>query len=208
MKHTQKVFLLLNGEAPKNIPDFKNVDFICTTDGGFNTLKKWGITPDLITGDFDSSSHHPKEVETLHTPNQDFTDFDKMLTILHQRGYKMIDIYGASGKEQDHFLGNLHTALVWKDRLELTFFDDYGRYFFAKNNTTLSNVKDKTISLVPFPETKNITTNGLQYPLINENLSFLHRIGTRNRAIKNNVSIRFKEGNLLLFVNNRVINND
>jgi len=201
MKSKQIVFLLLNGDPPKKQPDITSFDFICTTDGGLNTLNKWKITPNLITGDFDSSSNFPKGVEVIHTPNQEFTDFDKMLDILHKRGYKHISVFGASGKEQDHFLGNLHTALQWKNSLELIFFDDYGRYFFANNTLILSDVKGKTISLIPFPETKNITTKGLQYPLNNEDLSFLHRIGTRNKAIKEEIVITFKEGNLLVFVN-------
>jgi len=62
MKSKQIIFLLLNGDPPKKHPNITSFDFICTTDGGFNTLKKWGVTPDLITGDFDSSSHHPKNI--------------------------------------------------------------------------------------------------------------------------------------------------
>lgn len=200
MKTEPKVFLLLNGEIPSHLPDLKSYNFICTTDGGLHILEKFGVIPDLLTGDFDSSTNHPKNVEIVHTPDQNYTDFDKMLQILYDRGYNIVDVYGASGGEQDHFLGNLNTALVWKEKLKITFFDNNGYYFFAKNKTELQNVKGKTISLFPFPKAKKVTSKGLQYPLKNTTLKIGKLIGTRNYAIENNVSIRFNKGNLIIFV--------
>jgi len=203
MKSQQKVFLLLNGEVPKKRLDLKKYDLICATDGAYQTLEKMNVSPDLITGDFDSAKHPSKNTrrEVIYTPNQDFTDFDKMLYTLYKKNYFKIDVFGASGKEQDHFLGNLHTALKWKDKLKITFYDNYGTYFFAKKNTELKEVKGKTISLFPFPETKSITTAGLQYPLNNENLSLITRIGTRNKAIDDTIKINFTKGELVIFVN-------
>ena len=59
----------------------------------------------------------------------------------------------------------------------------------------------KTVSLIPFPEATGITTKGLQYGLNNEDLIFGKRIGTRNKAIKNQIHIRFRAGHLFVFVN-------
>ena len=195
------VFLLLNGELPKTLPDLDKYELICATDGAYQFLKEQEIKPDFISGDFDSLETIPKDIEVIHTPNQDFTDFDKMLKILFDKGYKNIDIYGASGKEQDHFLGNLHTAIQWKNKLNLTFFDNHSRYFLADKSTSISNCIDKTVSLVPFPKAKKITTEGLQYPLQNEDLTFGKRIGTRNKAITNNIKITFESGELFIFIN-------
>ena len=195
------VFLLLNGEPPTNLPNISNYEVICATDGAYHFLEKNKIKPNFISGDFDSIENLPKDIEVIHTPNQDFTDFDKILQILFEKGFKNIDVFGASGKEQDHFLGNLHTAIQWKNKISLTFFDNHSRYFLAKKNTEILNSVDKTISLVPFPEATNITTKGLQYPLQDEKLTFGQRIGTRNKAIKNKVEISFKTGELFIFIN-------
>ena len=105
-----KVLLLLNGETPVKIPELNDYEIICATDGAYHYLNEKHIAPDFISGDFDSLENLPKEIEVIHTPNQAFTDFDKILQILSDRGYKNIDVYGASGKEQDHFLGNLLTT--------------------------------------------------------------------------------------------------
>ena len=195
------VFLLLNGEPPKTLPDLDEYEIICATDGAYKYLKENNIKPNFISGDFDSLENLPKDIEVIHTPNQDFTDFDKMLKILFDKGYKNIDIYGASGKEQDHFLGNLHTAIQWKNKLNLTFFDNHSHYFLADKSTSISNCIDKTVSLVPFPKAEKITTKGLQYPLKSEDLTFGERIGTRNKAIQDNIKITFENGELFIFIN-------
>ncbi|HFS67547.1 MAG TPA: thiamine diphosphokinase [Flavobacteriia bacterium] len=200
MKNTKKAFLLLNGELPNQLSNLQNYDLICATDGALHKLEKFNKIPDLLTGDFDSSTNHPKNIEIIPTPDQEDTDFGKMLQILFNKGFKNIDIYGASGLEQDHFLGNLNSALVWKNRLELTFYDNHSTYFFAKNKTILKNVKGKLISLYPFSKAKKITTKGLQYPLKKEALKIGKRIGIRNFAIESDVKITFKKGNLLIFI--------
>ena len=195
------VFLLLNGEPPKNLPNFSYYELICATDGAYQFLKDKGINPNFISGDFDSLENIPKDIEVIKTPNQNFTDFDKILQILFDKGFKNIHVYGASGQEQDHFLGNLHAAIQWNKKLKLIFFDNYSRYFLADKKTEITNCNQKTISLVPFTEAKNITTKGLLYSLKNENLTFGKRIGTRNKAIENKVEISFKTGELFIFIN-------
>ncbi len=198
----KKVFLLLNGEKPKEVPNFSVYDLICATDGAYQYLEKHKIVPDFISGDLDSLKAIPKEIEVIKTTNQDFTDFDKILQILFDKGFTNIDVYGASGQEQDHFLGNLDTAIRWKKKLTLTFFDNNGTYFLAKKKLVLSNCKGKIISLIPFSKASKVETFGLKYSLKKETLKFGKRIGTRNLAIDKKVKINFKKGNMFVFINN------
>ena len=124
-----------------------------------------------------------------------------ILKFLFDQDFYQIDVYGASGNEQDHFLGNLHTAIQWKNKLKLTFLDNYGSYFLADKSTIITDCKNKVVSLVPFPSVEKITTEGLQYQLNNEDLVFGKRIGTRNKAKENKIKITFESGNLFLFIN-------
>lgn len=199
---TKKAFVLLNGLEPTVFPDVSEYDIVCAIDGAYNHFEKNNIVPDLVTGDFDSINNIPTTVEVLKTPDQDFTDFEKALHILRKRGYNSIDIYGGSGKEHDHFLGNLSTALLWKNEIRITFFDDYGTYFFIEDKCTLNNVLDKTISLIPFPIAQGILTEGLKFQLKNEPLTFGKRVGTRNKAIENEVKISINSGELLVYISN------
>lgn len=197
----KKVFLLLNGEPPIKMPNLNEYDMVCATDGAYGFLKENNISPDFISGDFDSLKGLPQDIEVINTPNQNYTDFDKILKILFEKNHTVIDVYGASGKEQDHFLGNLHTAIHWETKLNITFFDNYGSYFLARNHMRLKGCKGKTISLVPLNTVSGISTSGLKYPLKNEALTFGTRIGTRNVAIEDEISITFKAGHLFIFIN-------
>tara|TARA_B110000879_G_scaffold129212_1_gene169871 strand:+ start:363 stop:1070 length:708 start_codon:yes stop_codon:yes gene_type:complete len=196
----RKAFLLLNGAEPSLLPDLGSYQFICAADGAYNVLKSKDIAPDLVVGDFDSIGAIPAAIETVHRPDQNLTDFDKALALLKERGFLNIDVYGASGKEHDHFLGNISTAIQWKDLLNITFFDDFGSYFFSEKTLELKAVKGKTISLIPFPTVHKIFTKGLAYPLQEETLTFGKRIGTRNKAIEDKVHISFESGDLLIYV--------
>ncbi len=200
--NSKRAFILLNGAEPSTFPDLSIYDIVCAIDGAYNHFKSKNIEPDLVTGDFDSIHTIPSNIEVIKTPDQNFTDFDKALTILKNRGYIHIDVYGGSGKEHDHFLGNISTALQWKNSLKISFFDDFGTYFFIEEQITLTNVKGKNISLIPFPIAHEIFTEGLAYPIINETLTFGKRIGTRNTAFDNDVKITFKGGELLVYISN------
>lgn len=74
-------------------------------------------------------------------------------------------------------------------------------YFLADKKTTINNCKHKIVSLIPFAEATEITTKGLQYGLNKEDLIFGKRIGTRNKAIENQIEVSFKSGNLFIFIN-------
>lgn len=223
----KKALLFINGEPPKTLPDLSGYDLIACSDGAFHYLKEKNFPLEklsFISGDFDSHCHSELEVyteqsrseesetlrqaqrdktykfEIIETPDQNKTDFHKALEIIFEKGFENIDIFGASGGEQDHFLGNLSTAFFFKDRLNITFFDDFSSYFFIPKKFSLHNVKGKMISLLPFPVAKNIETKGLKWALNNENLVLGKRIGTRNVAENDDVFIEYQEGDLLIFV--------
>ena len=197
-----KALLFLNGEVPTTIPDTTNYKTIFCTDGAFRYLQKLNIQPDIISGDFDSFeiSQFPPEIEIISTPDQNDTDFAKALTIIKNKGFSDVDVFGGSGRLQDHFIGNLNAAYRFKNQLNITFYDNYSKYFFAENSTKLEGYFGRTISLIPFPECKNIVTKGLEYPLNNEDLNLLSRIGTRNKANQDFVTIEYTEGALVLFI--------
>ena len=206
-----KALLFINGDAAKTIPDLSGYALIACTDGAFHYLEKLHFPLgmlDFISGDFDSrqieneiirqAQNHSFEI--IETPDQNKTDFHKALEIIIEKGFDNIDVFGGSGGEQDHFLGNLSVAYAFKDKLNLQFFDEYSSYYFIPKNFSISDVKGKMISLMPFPIAKNIETKGLKWPLNREDLMLGERIGTRNVADSQEVSIQYKEGDLLIFV--------
>ena len=206
-----KVVLFINGDAPKSLPDLEKYTFIACTDGAFHYLKRLGFPLqklDFISGDFDSHSGADEEVyedKFIYTPDQNKTDFHKALDIILDKGYQNIDVFGGSGGEQDHFLGNLTVAYSFKEKLNIKFYDEFSEYFFVPKSVVLKNVKDKLISLYPFPIVENITTKGLNWSLNDENLSVITRIGTRNFATEDEVFIEYEKGDLLVFIGKKYL---
>ena len=201
-----KALLFINGDAPEAFPDLENYYLIACTDGAFHYLKRLDFPLDkldFISGDFDSHSGADENVyeeKFIYTPDQDKTDFHKALEIISEKGFKNVDVLGGSGGEQDHFLGNLTVAFGFKDQLNIKFYDAFSEYYFIPKNFTLKNVKNKMVSLYPFPSVENITTKGLNWALTNGNLSIISRIGTRNFAVEDEVSVEYEKGDLLIFI--------
>lgn len=203
---TDKALLFINGVPPKNLPETEDYAMIACSDGAFHYLKEKNFPLDkldFISGDFDSHLGNDEAIyhdRFIFTPDQDKTDFHKSLEIIQERGITAVDVYGGSGGEMDHFLGNLTAAFLFKNHLEITFYDEFSTYFFAPKTLVLENVKGKIISLYPFPLTENITTKGLNWPLNNESLDISKRIGTRNLASEETVVIHYGKGDLVVFV--------
>ena len=198
--------LFINGTPPKNLPNTEGYAIIACTDGAFHYLKEKNFTVDkldFISGDFDSHSGIDENIyyeKFIFTPDQNFTDFQKALDILKNKDVKKVDVYGGSGGEQDHFLGNLHVAFLFKDLMEITFYDEFSSYFFIPKDFEINNVEGKMVSLLPFPKVENLVTDGLNWELKNEDLEITKRIGTRNFATKSTVKISYSDGDLLVFI--------
>ena len=201
-----KALLFINGVPPKNLPETEDYAMVACSDGAFQYLKEKNFPLDkldFISGDFDSHLGSDEAIyhdRFIFTPDQDKTDFHKSLEIIQERGITAVDVYGGSGGEMDHFLGNLTAAFLFKNHLEITFYDEFSTYFFAPKTLVLENVKRKIMSLYPFPLTENITTKGLNWPLNNESLDISKRIGTRNLASEETVVIHYGKGDLVVFV--------
>ena len=187
---TDKSLLFINGIPPKQLPELLGYEITACTDGAFHYLKEMNFPfdkLDFISGDFDSHSGKDESVydeKFIYTPDQNKTDFQKALEILEKKRIKEVHVYGGSGGEMDHFLGNLSVAYLFKDRMKISFFDEFSTYFFSPKHLVLDNVKGK----------------GLEWLLEAETLNIQTRIGTRNRASENRVEINFERGDLIVFL--------
>lgn len=198
-----EVGLFLNGEPPPFLgKKFFFYKKIFAVDGAFYYLNQSGISVDYITGDFDSllKEDIPSGLNFLNTYDQEHTDFDKALNIIHKKGFLNINVWGGSGKEQDHFLGNLSTALKYKKKLSIIFHDKYHSYFFSDKKTFFYQKKNKKVSLFPFPEVEGLQTHGLKYPINKGDLEIGKNIGIRNESYEEKIEINYKKGELLIFI--------
>lgn len=176
---------------------------ICA-DGGANRLRRWKIRPHVIIGDLDSLIPLTKrvfsDVETVYLPDQNSTDLEKALDYLIEHKYERAVIFGATGNQIDHTLANISILLKYKDRIDLMIKDAAFDIFFVNREKTLAVTRGQRISLMPTGVCRGVTTTGLRYPLSNEEIAFGVREGISNEALEDSITVRVKEGNLLMMV--------
>lgn len=82
--------------------------FICAADSGLDTLRAWGVRPNLVVGDFDSLadrsvlSEYAEVIE--HPRDKDDTDTELGIAALRARGFKRVVLAGGGGGRLDHSL--------------------------------------------------------------------------------------------------------
>ena len=152
-------------------------------------------------GDFDSIPQNLKEDLAnilVHAPDQSENDLRKSLKWIEEHGGKSVIILGASGKREDHLLGNIFSILQFDTQMDMVMITDYGRFYTVHESQKFDGVKGQQVSLFSVDQSIKITTTGLEYPLQNEALSTLYG-GTLNAVVDDEFSINISHGQILVY---------
>ena len=142
-------------------------------------FRKW---PDVIIGDLDSlravEDVGPyRGVEPIRISDQDTNDLEKAMAYCAQQGWRNPVIVGATGKREDHALGNVFRALAYGCEIVT----DHGRFIPVRGKATLTVAKGAAVSIfAPDPKTR-MTSKGLEWPLDGVRFRNLY-CATLNRA--------------------------
>ncbi|MBR2106967.1 MAG: thiamine diphosphokinase, partial [Treponema sp.] len=109
---------------------FKSDDFFVFCDGGLNHIKKLGVKPNLIIGDFDSACKNDfdiSQIETIELPCQkDDTDTFFAVKEALNRGFDDFLCVGCIGNRFDHSLCNVSVLLYLQEKnVKAILVDDY-----------------------------------------------------------------------------------
>lgn len=174
---------------------------VIAADGGLAHVRKAGITPEAVLGDFDSLGYIPQDARVFPVEKD---DTDAMLAVRHglARGYRRFVLYGSlDGPRLDHTVANFQT---------LQFLADHGAegYLVGKDHM-VSVVKNETIVfpgkpkglLSVFcmgPDAHGVTLKDLQYPLTDGTLSAGFPLGVSNHFQDKPATVTVRNGSLLL----------
>ena len=123
--------------------------------------RHFGRWPTVIVGDLDSCPRQPTAVEVVRVPEQETNDLEKAMALCAARGWRDVVIVGATGKREDHAIGNVFRALV----RGLPIVTDHGRFEPVRGCVTLRVRIGAAISIfAPVPRTC-MTSRGLEWPL-------------------------------------------
>lgn len=197
--------ILANGDYPTAetpLRILKEAPYIVCCDGGANRYIESGRTPDAIIGDGDSlaTEYRDKYSHLLHrVTEQESNDQTKAVRFMLSQGKCNIAIVGATGKREDHTLGNISLLIEYaRAGANVRTYTDYGVFIPCNNNTTIATKPGQQISIFNFTAT-DFSSHGLRYPIFDFNNWWQ---GTLNEATADSITIKAK-GEYLLFINYR-----
>ena len=185
--------ILANGEFPKRggaawklLAEATRV--VCCDGAADAYRRRFRRWPDVIVGDLDSVSRLPSHVSRppslVKVPDQDTNDLEKAMAYCAKQGWKSPVIVGATGKREDHALGNVFRALDYGCEIVT----DTGRFVPVCGRATFKVAKGTAVSIfAPDPKTR-MTSKGLEWPLDGVRFKNLY-CATLNRATGSRVTL-------------------
>lgn len=164
-----------------------------------------GRTPFAVVGDGDSIDDDTKSlVPFVRIPDQDTNDLTKAITWLRRQsplavgeglGAGPLAIIGATGRREDHTLGNISLLVEYmRQGLDVTMITDHGIFRPARGTQTFKAAAGQQLSIFNF-SCSRMRNDGLAYqfpPLTN------WWMGTLNEALSENFTIE-ADGDYLVF---------
>ncbi len=196
------VVVVGNGDYPSHPIPLKILNeskFVVCCDGGANEYIRKGNIPNLIIGDGDSLSKENairfKERIKIDS-DQETNDLTKAVKYLLKNDFRDILIVGASGKREDHIIGNVSLLREYLlHGANVRMYTDYGVFIPCHNEIRFKSEKGIQISIFNV-NAINFDSKGLKYPLYDFTALWQ---GTLNESIGEIVEITAK-GEFLLFI--------
>jgi len=191
---------------------------VIAADGGARHCQDLGLIPSVVIGDFDSLT--AEELDQLerdgaqvvrYPGRKDFTDLELALQHAVSLGAGEILVFGALGARWDQTLANLLLpAAPGLENVSIRLLDGLQEIALLRSGEThtLTGQPGDTVSLVPLGgHAHGITTEGLEYPLVDGTLYFGATRGISNVLLGERASVRLKDGLLLCTIIHQEKNN-
>ena len=199
--------VLANGDFPnseKTRAYLSKASYLTCCDGAANQAIVNGFIPDAIVGDLDSLD---PEIKTrfsnivVHISEQETNDLSKAFNYCLSKGWKNVVILGASGKREDHLLGNVSLLAEFVTRANsIQMVTEFGCFCVVRTPGIFHLQKGRQLSLFSLNPQQEISSQGLKYPLNRLRLSSWH-VGTLNETLTNQFTLDFTpESPIILYI--------
>ncbi|MCL2106309.1 MAG: thiamine diphosphokinase [Oscillospiraceae bacterium] len=194
----------LIGAAPDAAPVvLEEGDYVIAADGGCDTVRKWGLLPDFVVGDFDSMLQPaPSGVTCKKVPaEKDDTDLALALREGLDRGYRRFELIGAAGGRPDHTFANMQLLVKAASLGAFAVMrqDGFSTAALTENGSLKLRGSGK-VSVFSFGgQAKGVTLRGLKYPLVEAELTQDKPVGVSNEIVGGEAEISLENGVLLVF---------
>ena len=204
-ENNKKTVVVADGNFPVHeIPlgYLSKADVIVCCDGSAGSSVNAGFIPDAIVGDMDSLSNDlvKRFADRIHADNnQETNDLTKAVLWCSQSGYNDIVIVGATGKREDHTVGNISLLVEYCRYVNVRMVTDTGIFFPFSRSCKIDTYPGQQVSVFSINPETEITSSGLRYPLIRKKLKNWWE-ATLNETIGNTVELNFEGGPVLVYL--------
>ncbi len=182
-------------------PFFRLADLVVCADSGYLHCETLGITPDLIIGDFDSSSLSgvPEGVPVTQLPvEKDQTDLHACIEYAIEQGATEILLFGARGTRLDHSLAAISLVYMGLMRgVTIRTIDEHNEMFMFRGTVEIPRKEGYKLSLLPVTEAGGIYAEGVYYPLTGQTMDWGNPYGVSNEFTADVAKITAESGVLM-----------
>ena len=193
--------ILAAGDFPSHAIPLQVLEKYCNRiiccDGAAEALLDAGFRPDIVIGDGDSllpETYQKLSDRFICNPDQDSNDLTKAVHYAVSQNFKRLLILGATGKREDHTLGNISLLADYIDQVKVCMLTDHGILIPTKGNAVFTSYCGQQISVFCMDHSP-LTLSGLKWPVenriitrwweatLNEALSERFEIKTTGRVV-------------------------
>jgi len=139
--------------------------------------------PDVVVGDMDSAVRVPEKL-VVRVPDPSHNDLEKAISFCREKGWDNLVIVGASGKREDHAIGNIYRALD----AQVPVVSDFGEFLPIFGRLSFRTWKGNGISIFALSPHVKMSSRGLRWKL--DGVAFDRPyVATLNRASADNVTV-------------------
>lgn len=179
-----------------------NPNVVCCDSAGAAFRDHEGRAPRVVVGDLDSLKRYCSDCDLsgstiVHYAEQETNDLSKAVRYAESQGWRRLIILGATGKREDHTLGNIALLADYRRAgFDVLMASDYGVFVPCCDRYTSPKLPLGTpVSIFAFGA-EGLASEGLQYPLHE-----LHRLweGTLNATSAPTFSVEARGPFLVYF---------
>lgn len=180
----------------------KNALRIICCDGSTMNVVKAGFTPDAIVGDMDSISEELAFTfadRIFTVDEQETNDLTKSVRWCIEKGYDDLVITGATGKREDHTIGNISLLADYSASVKVMMVTDTGFFIPVNKGTELTSFAGQQVSIFSIDCDTEITSTGLKYPLARTRFTNWWQ-ATLNESLGCSFKLDFERGRVIVYL--------
>lgn len=199
-----QAIILADGAFPTHrmpLMYLREAHHIICCDGSVAGLAEAGMEPEAVVGDLDSIDPGLAEKYSdrlYRSDDQETNDLTKAVIWAINNRYDDLVIVGATGRREDHTIGNISLLAEYASEASVLMVTDTGVFTPITGSRSLGSFAGQQVSLFSVNPETEISSSGLKYELSRLKLRNWWR-GTLNEATGDSFEVRFEGGPVIVY---------